>query len=300
VEDGNESGEQVAWGRWPRGKIIAVKQHVRREGEQSIDVLIVGPDAADTSDLIVALDMRGIRTERAHSPESLARAVVGGRPAAIVVDMRNEDELAHKMLRWLCRNADCNTLIITALTQVDARLVALELGARDHLIAPFEMRECVGRVQHLIGRKAAMSRSGVEAGDLTINAAQRCVLRTGERIPLTPREIDVLMMLVENADRAVSKHDILNAVWKGEPRSENVVEANVSSLRRKLHALGPPVIHTVHRSGYVFRPVMPSTTTTRAGRVAERDRRERDGMVARRDELIRRPPAERAEGPSHQ
>ena len=51
---------------------------------------------------------------------------------------------------------------------------------------------------------------------------------------------------------------LLTAVWGTEARSQNVVEANVSSLRRKLHALGPPVIHTLHRAGYIFRPVRSS------------------------------------------
>jgi DNA-binding winged helix-turn-helix (wHTH) protein len=62
----------------------------------------------------------------------------------------------------------------------------------------------------------------------------------------------------------VSKQDLLCTVWRGEDRSENVVEANVSSLRRKLHGLGPPVIHTVHRTGYVFRPVALTGSVARA------------------------------------
>ena len=60
----------------------------------------------------------------------------------------------------------------------------------------------------------------------------------------------------------VTKQKLLVAVWGAEARSQNIVEANVSSLRRKLHALGPPVIHTLHRAGYVFRPV-PSPSESR-------------------------------------
>ena len=71
----------------------------------------------------------------------------------------------------------------------------------------------------------------------------------------TPREVGLLLALIEQSEHPVTKRELLVAVWGEEVRSQNVVEANVSSLRRKLHALGPPVIHTLHGAGYVFRPV---------------------------------------------
>jgi DNA-binding response OmpR family regulator len=77
-------------------------------------------------------------------------------------------------------------------------------------------------------------------------------------VTLTPREVGLLVTLVEQPEQPVTKQQLLVAVWGAEVRSLNVVEANVSSLRRKLHALGPPVIHTLHRAGYVFRHVPSS------------------------------------------
>jgi two-component system, OmpR family, response regulator len=126
------------------------------------------------------------------------------------------------------------------------------------LIAPFDLREALGRVQYLVATHPPNSPDRLEVGDLAIDCAQRCVVRNGMTVPLTPREIDVLGMLARSPNRPVSKQMILREVWgDSESRSENVVEANVSSLRRKLHALGAPVIHTVHRTGYVLRPIWP-------------------------------------------
>src|SRR5262249_54735430 len=162
------------------------------------------------------------------------------------------------------------------------RIQALQLGAIDHLVAPFEVREGIVRTELLIARRRAGREARLEAGDIMIDAAQRTALRNGELVTLTPRELALLTVLVQRRGEAVSKQDLLTRVWRGETRSENVVEANVSSLRRKLHGLGPPVIHTVHRTAYVFRPVSQSIPAARASLVAERDRmvRERDAIIA--------------------
>ena len=79
------------------------------------------------------------------------------------------------------------------------------------------------------------------------------------------------------------KEHLLRTVWNGDDRTLNVVEANVSSLRRKLHGLGPPVIHTVHRSGYVFREVRcapPDAARTSFVLEHERNSRERNPAIA--------------------
>jgi DNA-binding response OmpR family regulator len=269
------------------GKAPALAGTLRRD---STDLLAVAPERPDVEVLLATLQAAGTRIERAHSPESVARAIVGGRPDVVLVDLREDDGLAERLLDWVTRNASAAALVLTNLDEADARIRALRLGAADHLIAPFELREAIARVEMLLADRRRDDRDVVEAGDLILDPVQRCAIRNGEVVPLTPREVDVLAALIERREKPVSKQELLAVVWRGERRSENVVEANVSSLRRKLHSLGPPVIHTVHRSGYLLRPVAPSATLTRATLVAERDRlvRERDEVIARRDEVIRR------------
>ncbi len=260
-----------------------------------IDVLIVAPESAESEAFELALEARGLVVARVHTSEGVARAVVGGRPDAVVVDLRPSGGVGSRLLGWVSRHAPIPTLVVTAPDDVDARLAALQLGAADHMIAPFATREGVARVERLVARRRAGRRQKLEAGDLVVDASQRWASRNSEAVTLTPHEAELLVALVERSGQTVSKQELLRIVWGGASRSENVVEANVSSLRRKLHAHGAPVIHTVHRGGYVFRPVLPSTTATRSALLAERDRvvRERDAIVARRDELIRRRLAER-------
>jgi two-component system OmpR family response regulator len=255
-----------------------------------IDVLFVGRSANDVCMLCAALDDKNIAGLVVSNPDTVAAALVNGRPEVIVIDLRNGDALGERTLRWVCRDPSFAVLAISNPFEVNARLEALELGVADHLIAPFDVREGVARVQLLLTRQRAKHQGRVEAGDLVIDVAQRTVTRAGQAVPLTAREVDVLTELARHPEQPMSKRQLLNAVWHGGGRTENVVEANVSSLRRKLHSLGPPVIHTVHRLGYVFRPVHKSASLSRTTLVAERDRlvRERDEMIAHRDALIER------------
>jgi DNA-binding response OmpR family regulator len=253
-------------------------------------VVVVGRHAPDTKELVEILVARGIRVDYVDDPEAVARAVVARRTDAIVVDLRDDDRIASGIVDWLYRNGAGNALAITELGDVDARLRVLELGLTDHLIAPFATREAVARVLQLIARRRTNRKPQIEAGDLTLDVAQRAVERAGQVVTLTPREVDVFATLIEHAQQPVSKRELLNRVWGGDICSENVVEANVSSLRRKLHALGPPVIHTVHRSGYAFRPVVVGPPDALRALVGERNHltRERDEMVARREEILQR------------
>jgi DNA-binding response OmpR family regulator len=237
-------------------------------------VLVVAPSTPDIDDLMTGLASRRLTVERADSPESVARDVVGGRPDVVIVDLRADaNRLGDRMLSWVCRNSAVSPLAVTELRQADARIQALQLGAVDHLVAPFDVREGVVRTELLIARRRAGRDARIDAGDMTIDVAQRSVTRSGELVTLTPRELALLTVLVERRGEAVSKQDLLCTVWRDAVRSENVVEANVSSLRRKLHNLGPPVIHTVHRTGYVFRPVAPSTAVARASMLERVDGR---------------------------
>jgi DNA-binding response OmpR family regulator len=264
-----------------------------RGSRDAIDVLVVALSLPDIGDVVDALKASRRSVDRAESPDRVAHDVVGGRPDVVVIDLRIGDGgngLPDRILSWVCRNSSASALVITDPDQAEARIRALELGAADHVVAPLDVRECVARVDRLLAQRRKGRSGRIEVGDMTIDPAQRTATRNNELVSFTPRELALLLVLAQRPGEAVSKQDLLATVWHGEVRSENVVEANVSALRRKLHAVGPPVIHTVHRSGYVFRPVTPSLSVKRAAMIAERDRmvRERDAIIARRDELIHR------------
>jgi DNA-binding response OmpR family regulator len=264
-----------------------------RGSRGAIDVLVVALSLPDVGELVDALKTTRVAVERAESPDAVAHDVVTGRPDVVIIDLRigdGGDGLPDRILSWVCRNSSASALVITDPDQADTRIRAIELGAADHVVAPLHIGECIARVDHLLAQRRRGRMGRIEIGDMTIEPSQRTAVRNGELITFTPRELALLLVLVQRRGEAVSKRDLLATVWQGEVRSENVVEANVSALRRKLHAVGTPVIHTVHKTGYVFRPTSPSLSAKRAAMIMERDRmvRERDAIIERRDELIRR------------
>jgi DNA-binding response OmpR family regulator len=208
-------------------------------------------------------------------------------PEVVVLDIalaRRDDAL--EALGWLRRAAFLPTVVMTQPDDVDARLRALALRA-DNTVAPTDPREIVARVA-ILARRGRGRRALVHPlGDLVVTHEGRRVSRGGRETSLTQRELDVLEVLVERPGRVVSKDELLERVWKRR-RSANAVEAQISALRRKLHELGPPVIHTAHGAGYVFRPAVAVNVANRAQMISERERlvREREEAVAQRTRLL--------------
>jgi DNA-binding winged helix-turn-helix (wHTH) protein len=167
-------------------------------------------------------------------------------------------------------------------------LRALELGAADHMVAPFALGEGIARIESLLVRRIAQ-RGLLQLADITLDPGQRIAIRGNTAIPLTPRELDVLALLMRNRGRVTSKQELIDQIWTGKQASPNAVEAAISSLRRKLHRPGHEIIRTVHRAGYTLQVPMTSPAN-RGAMIAERDRllRERDDAIARRDKVIRR------------
>jgi two-component system, OmpR family, response regulator len=108
--------------------------------------------------------------------------------------------------------------------------------------------------------RAVLRRSGREVSpvwqvaDLVVDEAVRTVQRGGVEVALTPTEFDVLVALGRQRGTVVGKHKLLAAVWGFQAHDLNLVDTYVSTLRRKLEAHGPRLVHTVRGVGLVLRP----------------------------------------------
>lgn len=225
----------------------------------------------------------------AAKPVAVADTCATAWPDAALVEiaapMRRE---ALESLEWLRREAAVPTLAVTDAADVDARMHALRLGA-DDAVAPVAPRELVARCALLAYRRTRRAPAVRSLGDVVIDESARRVTRRGKVVNLTQRELQVLRTLTEAPGRVVSKEELLHRVWGDQQRSVNAVEAQISALRRKLHAVGPPVIHTAHGEGYAFRPTVSLDDKERSMMITERERRlrEREDAVARRAKLLR-------------
>ncbi|WP_255406130.1 response regulator transcription factor [Novosphingobium sp. CF614] len=148
-------------------------------------------------------------------------------------------------------------LMLSALGRAQHRVEGLDVGADDYLAKPFEPTELVARVRALHRRGAALANQPVIVhGDIEMHLKARTAYRAGQHLKLSPKEFDVLKLLMENAGQVVTRQMLLLRVWKlnFDPQT-NVIDVNLVRLRRKLdEGFGQPWLETVRGKGYRLRP----------------------------------------------
>ncbi|WP_241067800.1 response regulator transcription factor [Achromobacter insuavis] len=146
-------------------------------------------------------------------------------------------------------------LVLSALSAVDDRVDGLRAGGDDYLVKPFSYAELVARMDALVRRTRPDSEAKqLRVADLTANIATQQVQRAGRSISLQPQEFRLLVYLMLNAHRIVTRTMLLETIWgySFDPQS-NVIDVQVSRLRRKIDSnFTIPLIHTVRGAGYTL------------------------------------------------
>ena len=142
-------------------------------------------------------------------------------------------------------------LLLTARDAVADRVAGLDAGADDYLVKPFATDELLARVRALL-RRGRTGGDLLSAGDVTLDLQERAGSRGGRDLGLTPREADLLELLLRNARGVVSREQALQHVWGEGGVTPNTVDRYVAYLRRKLGE--PPLIRTVRGVGFVLDP----------------------------------------------
>jgi two-component system copper resistance phosphate regulon response regulator CusR len=148
-------------------------------------------------------------------------------------------------------------LMLTALGSTDDKVTGLDAGADDYLVKPFEFKELLARVRALTKRGSAISQTAqiLRFADLEVSMDAKTVHRSGNKINLTAREFNLLVYLIRNQGRVVSKVEIAEQVWDiGFDTGTNVIEVYVNYLRKKIDKDYPvKLIHTQFGMGYVLK-----------------------------------------------
>jgi two-component system OmpR family response regulator len=156
------------------------------------------------------------------------------------------------------RHQKINTpvLILSAKRSVDDRVMGLQKGGDDYLTKPFAFSELLARVQALLRRASGtIEPTSLMVGDLSMDLLTRKVIRSGKQLDLQPLEFALLVYLMHNAGRVVSKTMIMEHVWNYHFDPEtNIVEARICRLRDKIDKeFDRKLIHTIRGVGYVLR-----------------------------------------------
>jgi two-component system OmpR family response regulator len=159
-----------------------------------------------------------------------------------------------KMMRF--KKIHTPILMLSALSDTDDKVNALDSGADDYLVKPFHFKELISRVNALT-RRTKFNYDNEETlyklGTLTINPEEHKVTENDALIDLSPREYKLLLFLLENRNKVMSRTQILNAVWGiNYDNNTNVVDVYISYLRNKIEQ-NHKFIHTIKGTGYMLK-----------------------------------------------
>jgi DNA-binding response OmpR family regulator len=203
-----------------------------------------------------ALARRGHCAEASHDGAEALKAVLRDPPDLIVLDLNLPGMDGLSVLARL-REVQCpsRVLILTARGEVGHRVRGLQAGADDYLAKPFAMDELIARVEAL-GRRGATSTPAdlLKVGDLHMDVRHRRVTRSGQAIALSPREFDVLQVLMQEPGRPFSRTELCERVWHRDHEYDTrTVEIFITRLRKKIDAPSAlPLIHTLRGIGYTL------------------------------------------------
>jgi DNA-binding response OmpR family regulator len=181
------------------------------------------------------------------------RQALSGRFDAIVLDLMLPGRSGLEILASV-RNAvpTLPVIVLSARGEIEDRVQGLESGAVDYLVKPFSLAELVARLRAQLRVVAQASEAVLSVEDIELNLLTRRVHRAGDEIALSTTEFELLAYLMRHEGQALSREEILSAVWGYEhDPTTNVVDVYVGYLRRKLGRPGNPApIATVRAIGY--------------------------------------------------
>jgi len=205
-----------------------------------------------------ALSRHGHEATEQHDGAAGLQAALDQPPDLIVLDLNLPSMDGFAVLARL-KQAQCpaRVLILTARDDVEHRVKGLKAGADDYLAKPFSMEELIARVEAL-GRRGAtpMAADLLEVGDLRMDVQHRRVTRAGQNIALSPREFEVLQVLMQEPRRVFSRTELCERVWQRDHEYDTrTVEIFITRLRKKVDAgFKEPLIHTIRSVGYNIEP----------------------------------------------
>ncbi|MBV8064634.1 MAG: response regulator transcription factor [Actinobacteria bacterium] len=218
-------------------------------------ILVVDDEPSIVDAVATALRYEGFEVDEARGGRDALRAVAEREPDLVVLDWMLPDLDGIEVGRRLRdRGFKSAILFLTAKDAVENKIEALRAGGDDYVTKPFSLAEIVARVQAILRRtQSDLPGDVLRFADLVLDEQRHEVFRGDTRVPLTSTEFNLLRYFMLNPRRVLSKHQILQNVWRYDfGGNSNVVETYVSYLRRKLNTLGPPIIRTVRQAGYML------------------------------------------------
>lgn len=227
---------------------------------KNLQRILVVDDEPSISELIsTSLRFVGFDVRTAATGSEALTVAEEFKPHAVVLDVMLPDSDGFEVCRQLrSEGLNIGVLFLTAKDGMEDKVAGLTIGGDDYMTKPFSLEELVARLRALLRRigvaEINTDDEKIRFADLELNEATHEVRRAGALLEMSPTEFQLLRYLLINADRVVSKSQILDHVWQYDFRGDaGIVETYISYLRKKIDVFDPPLIHTVRGVGYRLR-----------------------------------------------
>lgn len=218
-----------------------------------IRVLVVEDDPAARTLLLAILGDDGYEVVAVDDGSAALVTASRFKPHLALLDSGLPGTTGGEVAHLLRQASDMPIIFVTAADSAEDIRSGFKLGADDYIVKPFDPEELSWRVRAVLRRTGHPVAQVLESGDLRLDERGMSVTRAGASIELTGIEFKLLNILVRNRSRVIPQTQLVGQVW-GYDAGPHLLAVHISSLRRKLEAHGPRIIHTVRGNGYVLRP----------------------------------------------
>ena len=225
-------------------------------------VLIIEDDSTMLRGLTDNFEFAGYKLVTATDGEAGLNAALNSRPDLIILDIMLPEINGYEICRLIRKEGlEMPIIMLTAKGEESDVVLGLNLGADDYVTKPFSIKELLARSAAFLRRRRQAGQDIYEFGDCRLDIPSRKLMCNNQQVDLSPKEFALLQYFAEKTGRALTRDELLNAVWGYDSFSgPRTVDRFVTTLRSKIEPdpHNPVFIHTIREIGYKFEPPEPT------------------------------------------
>lgn len=223
--------------------------------DKSGKILIVDDDM-NINDLIdMYLKSAGYDTKKCFNGNDACKIILEQNIDLVILDIMLPGKDGMEVLKYIRKNGDIPVIMLTAKGEIFDKVLALELGADDYMVKPFDPKELLARVKAVTRRYSADKQNSevIEFDDLRIDIGAYKVIYKDQVIKLAPKELELLYFMSSNINRVFTREQLMCEVWGYDyPGDSRTVDVHVKRLREKIKGGENWDLQTVWGVGYKF------------------------------------------------
>lgn len=218
-------------------------------------VLVVDDEKSIADAIAYAFKREGYSVEIAYDGEEALNKIVTFKPHVVILDVMMPKMNGYDVCKKIGDKENLGIVMLTAKNDIVDKVLGLELGADDYIVKPFDIREILARVKSLLRRLTKNVNESeaeeIKIKDIRVILKQRKVLIKEEELELTPKEFDLIAILLSNLNRVFTREELLDLIWGIEYfGGTRTVDIHIQRIRKKLQEPYQDIIQTVYRVGY--------------------------------------------------